>query len=63
MARPLRIAYPGAVCHGTGRGTERKAIFRTAADRMAFLETRARGSAGTSDAVAPIDGWTITTIG
>ena len=43
MARPLRIAYPGAVYHGTGRGNERQPICRTAADRTAFLETRARG--------------------
>ena len=43
MARSLRIEYPGAVYHGTGRGNERKPICRTAADRTAFLETRAGG--------------------
>jgi len=37
MARPLRIEYPGAVYHVTSRGNERKAIFRTNADREAFL--------------------------
>jgi putative transposase len=37
MARPLRIEYPGAVYHVTSRGNERKAIFRTDADREAFL--------------------------
>ena len=39
MARPLRIEYPGAVYHVTGRGNDKKAIFRTDADRMAFLDT------------------------
>src|SRR5258708_29769072 len=37
MARHLRIEYPGAVYHLTSRGNERKAIFRDAADREAFL--------------------------
>jgi REP element-mobilizing transposase RayT len=37
MARPLRIEYPGAVYHVTSRGNERKAIFRSNADREAFL--------------------------
>lgn len=39
MARPLRIEYPGAVYHVTGRGNERKAIFRDDQDRRAFLNT------------------------
>ena len=39
MARPLRIEYPGAVYHVTGRGNERKAIFREDQDRKAFLDT------------------------
>jgi len=39
MARPLRIEYPGAVYHVTGRGNERKAIFRDDRDREAFLDT------------------------
>jgi len=39
MARPLRIEFPGAVYHVTGRGNERKAIFRNDHDREAFLNT------------------------
>ena len=39
MARPLRIEYPGAVYHVTGRGNETKAIFRDDRDREAFLDT------------------------
>ena len=39
MARSLRIEYPGAVYHVTGRGNERKAIFRDDRDRSAFLDT------------------------
>lgn len=38
MARPLRIAFPGAVYHITSRGNERKAIFWDAQDHDAFLE-------------------------
>ncbi len=41
MARPLRIQYPGAVYHVTGRGNERKAIFRDDVDRERFLDTLA----------------------
>lgn len=37
MARPLRLQYPGALYHVTARGNERKAIFRSDADRQAFL--------------------------
>ncbi len=37
MARPLRIEYPGAFYHVTSRGNERKAIFRSTADREKFL--------------------------
>ena len=36
MARPLRLQYPGALYHITARGNERKAIFRSIADREAF---------------------------
>jgi len=39
MARPIRVAYPGAVYHVTARGNERKAIYRDEADRVRFLET------------------------
>jgi REP-associated tyrosine transposase len=38
MARPLRIEYPGAVYHVTGRGNERKSIFGDRVDRETFLE-------------------------
>jgi REP element-mobilizing transposase RayT len=38
MARPLRIAYPGAVYHITGRGNEKKAVFRDDRDRKIFLD-------------------------
>ncbi len=37
MARPLRIAYPGAFYHLTSRGNERRPIFREDADRQHFL--------------------------
>lgn len=36
MARPLRLQYPGALYHITARGNERKAIFRSDADREEF---------------------------
>lgn len=38
MARPLRIAYPGAVYHITGRGNEKKTVFRDDQDRKTFLD-------------------------
>jgi len=37
MARPLRILYPGAVYHVMNRGLARQPVFRTGADRQAFL--------------------------
>ena len=37
MARPLRILYPGAVYHVMNRGLARQPVFRTGADREAFL--------------------------
>jgi REP-associated tyrosine transposase len=37
MARPLRIAYPGACYHATARGNERRAIFRDDGDREQLL--------------------------
>jgi len=37
MARPLRITYPGAFYHITSRGNERKAVFKSRADRLKFL--------------------------
>ena len=38
MARPARIARPGAWYHVTARGIERRAIFLTDADRRHFCE-------------------------
>ena len=38
MARPLRIEYPGAFCHVTSRGNERKDTFRSRRAREKFLE-------------------------
>lgn len=38
MARPLRIAFPGAFYHITTRGNERKAVFKSKRDREKFLE-------------------------
>ncbi|NIS78934.1 MAG: hypothetical protein GTO14_01630 [Anaerolineales bacterium] len=38
MARPLRIAFPGAFYHITSRGNEQKAIFKSKRDREKFLE-------------------------
>jgi len=39
MARPLRIEYPGAVYHITGRGNEKRDVFRDDSDRELFLAT------------------------
>ena len=39
MARPLRLAFPGAVYHLTSRGNARQKIFFTDADRELFLST------------------------
>jgi putative transposase len=39
MARPLRIEYSGAVYHVTGRGNEKKPIFKDDSDRETFLQT------------------------
>ena len=38
MARPLRIAFPGAFYHITSRGNERKPVFKSERDRVKFLE-------------------------
>ena len=38
MARPLRIAYPGAFYHITSRGNEQKTVFKNIRDREKFLE-------------------------
>lgn len=42
MSRPLRVQYPGALYHVTGRGNERKAIFKDDADRGGFLRILAQ---------------------
>jgi len=41
MARPLRLEFPGAVYHLTGRGNARQKIFFTDADRELYLSTLA----------------------
>ncbi|BCG46469.1 hypothetical protein GEOBRER4_n1264 [Citrifermentans bremense] len=38
MARPLRIDFPGAFYHVTSRGDEKCDIFKSARDRLKFLE-------------------------
>lgn len=38
MARPLRIAYPGAYYHVTSRGNEQKDVFKSRKDREKFLD-------------------------
>jgi REP element-mobilizing transposase RayT len=38
MARPLRIEFPGALYHVTSRGNERRPIFFSDDDRIAFLD-------------------------
>jgi REP element-mobilizing transposase RayT len=37
MARPLRIAFPGAFYHITARGNEGREIFKSLRDREQFL--------------------------
>jgi len=37
MARPLRLEFPGAIYHLTGRGNARQRIFFTDADRKLLL--------------------------
>ena len=39
MSRPLRLQYPGAVYHVTGRGNARHAIVRDDTDRQRFVTT------------------------
>src|SRR5262245_55167178 len=38
MAKPVRIEYPGAVCHVLTRGNNRQAVFKDDSDRTAYLE-------------------------
>ena len=42
MARPMRIAFPGALYHVTVRGNERKAMVRDDQDRQHFLHALRR---------------------
>src|ERR1019366_9956585 len=42
MARPLRIAYPGALYHITSRGNEKKRTFFSDDDRLHFLRLLGR---------------------
>jgi REP-associated tyrosine transposase len=39
MARPLRLEFPGAIYHLTGRGNARQKIFFADPDRELFLDT------------------------
>ena len=39
MPRPLRVQYPGAICHLMSRGDHREPTFRDDIDRRRFLET------------------------
>ena len=41
MARPLRLEFPGAIYHLTGRGNARQKIFFSDADRQLFLDALA----------------------
>ncbi len=38
MGRPLRLEFPGAVYHATGRGDARAAVFVDDTDRRRFLD-------------------------
>ena len=44
MARPLRIEFPGAAYHVTGRGNAQRAVFEDDADREQFLGTLERSA-------------------
>jgi N12 class adenine-specific DNA methylase len=50
MARPLRIAFPGAFYHVTARGNERKAVFKSTRARQKFLEYLIGAQFGIGDA-------------
>jgi hypothetical protein len=39
LARPLRLAFPGALYHVTSRGNARLAVYHDAKDRHLFLKT------------------------
>jgi REP element-mobilizing transposase RayT len=54
MARPLRIAYPGAVYHVTSRVNEKKSVFKDDIDRKAFLRILALVNKPTSGSAMPV---------
>ena len=39
MSRPLRIQFPGAICHGMNGGIARQKIFIETADYEEFLKS------------------------
>ena len=43
MSRPLRIQFPGAVCHVTSRGDKRERIFVDDQDRRSLFEVLEQG--------------------
>jgi putative transposase len=43
MSRPLRIQFPGAVCHVTSRGDKRERIFVDDQDRRSLFEVLGQG--------------------
>lgn len=54
MARPLRLEYPGALYHVTGRGNAREVIFFNEADRLTFLKSMSTSVTGAIGAGMPI---------
>jgi putative transposase len=42
MARPLRVLIPDGIYHVTARGLDRRSIYRSDADRLAFLDVLER---------------------
>ena len=57
MVRPLRIEYPGAVCHVTSWGDRREPIAKDDTDRAPFLDIMGHSDIcfGFSRAVVAID--------
>jgi hypothetical protein len=47
MARPIRIQYPGAVCHPMARGGHGQELFQDDQDRQRFRETLGEACAKT----------------
>jgi hypothetical protein len=61
MARPLRIAFEGAICHVTSRGDRREPIYRDDADRAAHLDVIAQAMDRFDAEVQAHARWAITT--